>query len=535
MTPYPLAPVRKPANSHAAFALHTSAAMASRFAVLVCVLGLPLAARAQSTAASGMCSGMMTGTIGLAVPKNGGLFTIPTPQITTGVFGSAECECAEAANNPDISIEIKLTTALPASTAATAQIWVGDSSCTNSQTRTSSSNTTCENIASPPIQDFTVNSTANSGSGLHYVIKADALSQPFKHMCDPTQPGGPPSTAANSIYVFIFQDPSMPLATCMLTLSEQLKGPDPVTNTSASGGDGAVTLNWTPPPLGTFAPSFFQVLCTDDCGNPVKSSPNTQIYSTCNNGVLARRDLTTGGSGIGTGTDGGVASAGDMSLAAATVDGRRWEPRDTTCPADMGVDTTADGGVFGPGSMSNFNNLDPSYVCTDQINPSQNSARISGLVNGQVYHFFVLSVDAFGNATASPRIDASPQPTEDLWRRYRDAGGGGGGCFIATAAFGSYENRWVWVLRDFRDQVLLLHDSGRWFVDWYYAHSPPAAAWIAAHGWARAITRVLLAPLIAFAWFWLYFAPWQKLLVVIVLVAFALRKRIRRRFARSAA
>ena len=536
MTPRPLGAVRNPAKSHAAFALHTRGAMASRYALAVCLVALPLAARAQSTASTGMCSGMMTGTIGLAVPKNGDFVTIPTPQITTGVFGTAECQCASATDNPDINIEIKLTTALPAATAGTAEIWVGDSSCTNVTTRTSSSNTTCEKIASPSIQDFTINSTGTSASGLHYTIKADALSQPFKHMCDPTKPDGPPNTASNSVYVFIFTDPNSPLAQCQLTLSEQLKGPDPVTNTSASGGDGAITLNWTPPAVGSYAPSFFQILCADDCGNPIQDKPNTQIYSTCNNGMLSRRDLTSGGSGVGTTTDGGVTS-GDMAFLSASVDPSRFvaHPNATFCPADMGVDTTADGGVFGPGSMSNFANLDPSYVCSDGITPSTTSRRIGGLVNGQVYHFYVLSVDAYGNATPSPLITGSPQPTEDLWRRYRDAGGGAGGCFIATAAFGSYENRWVYVLRDFRDQVLLAHDSGRSFVEWYYAHSPPAADWIREHGWARAATRIALAPLIALAWFWLYVPPWQKALVVTLLIAFALRKRIRRHWPRNAA
>ena len=116
-----------------------------------------------------------------------------------------------------------------------------------------------------------------------------------------------------------------------------------------------------------------------------------------------------------------------------------------------------------------------------------------------------------------------------------DEGGGPGGCFIATAAFGSYENRWVWVLRDFRDQVLLEHDSGRSFVEWYYAHSPHAAAWIADHGWARVTTRVVLAPVIVGAWFWLYVPPLQKALVLTLLFAFFLRKRIRRAVRGSAA
>ena len=277
-----------------------------------------------------------------------------------------------------------------------------------------------------------------------------------------------------------------------------------------------------------------QILCADDCGNPIKDSPNKQIYSVCNNGVLSRRDLTSGGGsgGLG-GTDGGVA-AGDMALLSASVDVSDrlpWVPNVTSCPADMGVDSTADGGAFGPGAMTDFTGLDPKYACSDQITPTSTQFRVGNLVNGQTYHFYVLSVDAYGNATASPLITGTPQPTEDLWRRYRDAGGGAGGCFIATAAFGSYENRWVYVLRDFRDQFLLHHGFGRAFVEWYYANSPPAAAWIAEHGWARALTRVALVPLIAGAWFWLYVPPWQRALVLTLLLAFALRKRLRRALA----
>jgi hypothetical protein len=543
MTPLPPVATRKPRKFHAAFALHTSAAMARSLAVVLCVVGLPLAAHAQSTTAgSGMCSGMMTGTIGLAIPQGTNNFqTIPSTQITTGVFGTAECQCAESAGNPDINVEIKLTTALPASTAGTAQIWVGDSSCTNVQTRTSSSNTACQLIASPSIQDFTINSTGTSSSGLHYVVKADKLSNPNpqdpeKHSCDPTMPinNGPLASASNSVYVFLFTDPNNAFANCLLTLSERLQGPDPVTNTSASGGDGAVTLSWTPPATGSYAPSFFQILCADDCGQPIQDKPNTQIYSTCVNGALSRRDLLAGGPAAGGGEDGGVTTSTDMALLSASVDTGRFAPHPNVaaCPADMGVSAFADGGALGPGMTNAFAQLDPRYVCSDQISPSESSRRIGGLINGQTYHFAVLSVDAYGNATSSGDIIGAPQPTEDLWRRYRDAGGGGGGCFIATAAFGSYENRWVWVLRDFRDQVLLEHDSGRSFVDWYYAHSPHAADWIAAHGWARALTRLALVPLIAGAWFWLYVPPLQKAFLIALALAFVFRKRIRRVIAR---
>jgi hypothetical protein len=532
MTPHPPVAQRKPAKSHAAFALHTRRAMSLRWAIVACVVASPLAARAQ------MCTGMMTGTIGLAVPQSDGTFlTIPSSQVSAGVFGRAECDCASATANPDINLEIKLTAPFPASTSAVVDIWVGDSSCMNATTRTSSSNTTCQKIASPLIQDFTINSNATS-AGLHYTLKADSLSNPNPqmptvHTCDPTMGALP--TPSNSVYLFAYTDPNMPLATCTLTLTERLVGPDPATNGSAAGGDGAVTLSWTAPGPGSNAPSFFQILCSDDCGNPIQDSPNKQIYSVCENGVLSRRDLTSGGSSSG-GADGGTVTSTDMALAAATIDphGRvPWSPEVAACPADMGVSAFADGGALGPGMTNAYGALDPRYVCSDQISASQTSKRISGLVNGQTYHFNVLAVDAFGNATSSGDIVGTAQPTEDLWRRYRDAGGGPGGCFIATAAFGSYDDRYVWVLRDFRDQVLLEHDSGRSFVEWYYAHSPGAASWIAERGWARASVRVALAPVIAAAWFWLYVPPWQKALVITLLLAFLLRKRIRRALDKS--
>jgi hypothetical protein len=69
-------------------------------------------------------------------------------------------------------------------------------------------------------------------------------------------------------------------------------------------------------------------------------------------------------------------------------------------------------------------------------------------------------------------------------------------CFIATAAFGSYLDPHVWVLRQFRDNVLQQYSWGRWFVSQYYLYSPPAAAVIAAHPSLKLATRMLLTPLI---------------------------------------
>lgn len=71
-----------------------------------------------------------------------------------------------------------------------------------------------------------------------------------------------------------------------------------------------------------------------------------------------------------------------------------------------------------------------------------------------------------------------------------------GGCFIATAAYGSYLEPEVMVLRNFRDTVLLTNTAGRAFVSFYYKTSPPIAGVISRHEVLRGAVRVMLTPVV---------------------------------------
>jgi hypothetical protein len=77
-----------------------------------------------------------------------------------------------------------------------------------------------------------------------------------------------------------------------------------------------------------------------------------------------------------------------------------------------------------------------------------------------------------------------------------NGGGGGGGCFIATAAYGSMLEPHVVILREFRDKILLKHQIGKAFVNFYYKHSPPIAHYITKHDTIRMLVRWSLIPVV---------------------------------------
>ncbi len=101
-------------------------------------------------------------------------------------------------------------------------------------------------------------------------------------------------------------------------------------------------------------------------------------------------------------------------------------------------------------------------------------------------------VNRLGRSGAnSDELILSSQQTQSAAKRH-----GGSGCFIATAAYGSYLEPEVMTLRRFRDRSLITNAPGRAFVRLYYTYSPPAAEFIAAHPAARWAARTALTPLV---------------------------------------
>jgi len=121
------------------------------------------------------------------------------------------------------------------------------------------------------------------------------------------------------------------------------------------------------------------------------------------------------------------------------------------------------------------------------VDPAKNTATAQEILVGSVETDLSADVTTYDPPVTYDTLTFLLRPT------------GGGGCFIATAAFGSPLAGQVQILRQFRDLYLMTNDFGRQFVSWYYRNGPEAANYIKDKPLLKAAVRVALYPLIGFS------------------------------------
>ena len=155
----------------------------------------------------------------------------------------------------------------------------------------------------------------------------------------------------------------------------------------------------------------------------------------------------------------------------------------------------------------------PITIWTDELyNPEQPEFTIHGLNENETYHFVLTAYDIDGYESAYSDEVSFNSGDDGAYD-----GGDGGGCFIATAAYGSLMAPHVKILCEFRDRILLPNRFGKSFVDFYYKYSPSAANFIAEHGDLRAMVRVALVPVVGISWITLKLGLGPTLLLMLLL------------------
>ncbi|MBN2804840.1 MAG: hypothetical protein JXR91_17220 [Deltaproteobacteria bacterium] len=134
-------------------------------------------------------------------------------------------------------------------------------------------------------------------------------------------------------------------------------------------------------------------------------------------------------------------------------------------------DSSCSGAVLESGSSVDLDLIDGSDYSFS--NSTATSLTVSGLDNDSYYMLAVASLDESGNnSVLSESVCTSPVPTIGIGSALNTDGGY---CFIATAAFGSYDHPVVKVLRVFRDNFLKEMPFGNKIISAYYSAGPSMA------------------------------------------------------------
>jgi predicted outer membrane repeat protein len=237
-------------------------------------------------------------------------------------------------------------------------------------------------------------------------------------------------------------------------------------------------------------------------------------------GTITFTNNTSRGNTVNSGGGGGLHISLDGNSATGNIyNNIAWNNTASGDGDDIYVDDDYDGDLGGASVNLYNNDYGP--------DPDPNDFAISvgdNLSRGNNIHTDPLLVDPAGGdlhlQAVSPCIDAGTAtapslPATDFDGEPRPSASGpdmgadevqsglplvdsdsGGGCFIATAAYGSRMANEVKVLKKVRDEYLLTSELGKAFVSAYYEHSPPLADWVAKHPVIGKVVKISLYPVI---------------------------------------
>lgn len=242
------------------------------------------------------------------------------------------------------------------------------------------------------------------------------------------------------------------------------KPPPLPTNLDAVGGESSVTISWDIPTDRATDLYRYQALCVDAAtGGPVTDAPLDAQYQT-----------TASVCGL----------ANNVALTMAT-------PSTSTA---MDTDVT---------EPQSFTDLDPAFVCGEQVSGTATSLEIKGLENNKQYIVALLALDQSGNAVGSYFTRTiTPQPVTDFWEDLHGRGSGveGGLCLLAET-YGD-QGPITRALRGFRDDTLARTGLGRALTRAYYATLGKLGGLVHGSLALRVVAMVVLAPLVVFALLW---------------------------------
>jgi hypothetical protein len=300
-----------------------------------------------------------------------------------------------------------------------------------------------------------------------------------------------------------------------LTIAYDLESPETPTLESALPGDSKVGVSWS----GTDGGDSIYILYYPGSHSTMTDQPTDE-----NSTDMTSTDIGSSDGDAGDGPDAGAGTSPRMmnfapSFAASTA---TTDTESQSCPSPDGGFSAGD--VFVDPSVESDYGL--------QTGNKGGDAEVAGLTNDKPYKFGLVTKDSYNNySKVSNTMCATPGETTNFWTDYTDAGGKGGKfCFIATAAFGSYNHPVVQMLRMFRDRFLAALPGGNQVIAAYYRVGPSMARAVENHPTLRAVTVGILTAAAGLSIPLSILGPLGTLsFLVLISGTFIIRKRIRRR------